>query len=571
MKKLIIASLSTIVTICFSACDFLNVTPKTLSPESYFTTESEAYSFLTGVYSPLMTEPFYGSSYLTLNCGGDDLGFYERTNATTSIICGNSTTSDPNITQFWRILYEGINRANMMLENIDRTQGISVATREQFRSEAKILRSFYYFHLIQGWGDVPFTTHSTQSVEGLSIPRSPKDGIYEFITQEIEQSIPALKRSNELSYTGRLTQSAAQAILSRIYLFWAGEENRERVFGTPIQRDKIKLFKQASHWSQQVINSQLHSLNPNITKVFMNLCSDNYNDTGYLESIWEAEEAGNRITNTAQSAGRLGNVIGLSAPDFSSNSAMANVGGLTNPGYSYYFIQNTNKLYQIYQSNGDIERRQLSIKPYNYILNAEKKAVIGRSYFPDFVGDINAESGINNKQTGNYFQTRDVAKYRREWETVLPKNKNYTPINFPIIRYSDVLLMAAEAEVQLGILGQSWDKTLADQCMHLVRSRAKINDITESDPALYLSLIKNERAMELCFEGLRRWDLIRWGDYLSAMNEIKTVYIPQTSWKADRKTSATSYYSIPNSYVYFPIPDYERSVNKAITNNNPGW
>ena len=75
--------------------------------------------------------------------------------------------------------------------------------------------------------------------------------------------------------------------------------------------------------------------------------------------------------------------------------------------------------------------------------------------------------------------------------------------------------------------------------------------------------------MELCFEGIRRWDLIRWGDYHTAMNGIPA-YVAQPGWGTNYKY-AENYFKVSPYYNYFPIPDMEMSVNKLIVKNNPGW
>jgi hypothetical protein len=104
--------------------------------------------------------------------------------------------------------------------------------------------------------------------------------------------------------------------------------------------------------------------------------------------------------------------------------------------------------------------------------------------------------------------SRNCAKWRREYELASPKNKNYTPTNFPILRYADVLLMHAEAENEVN---GATAEALAS--LNLVRKRAGLTDTTIADQDGLRMEIRNERARELCFEGVRRHDLIRWGIY----------------------------------------------------------
>ncbi|MGL5261213.1 MAG: RagB/SusD family nutrient uptake outer membrane protein, partial [Bacteroides sp.] len=163
----------------------------------------------------------------------------------------------------------------------------------------------------------------------------------------------------------------------------------------------------------------------------------------------------------------------------------------------------------------------------------------------------------------NKFKTRCVAKYRREYEQVIPKAKNHTPINFPILRYSDVLLMLAEAENYLnGPTG------VAYEAINAVRQRAKIKDLPQGlSKEAFLAALKKERAMELCFEAGRRWDLIRWGDFYNSMQGMKH-YVSDGEWNP-RHDYALEYYNVSPAYVYFPIPDLEIGANPLP--QNPGW
>ena len=104
------------------------------------------------------------------------------------MICNNTTTSDAAVTQFWADLYSGIERANMLLEHIDNVPSMSAEKTAQYKSEARFLRAFYYFNLVQCWGDVPLkleSTYSSGTVTNKDIARTDKNVIYKFIVKEI--------------------------------------------------------------------------------------------------------------------------------------------------------------------------------------------------------------------------------------------------------------------------------------------------------------------------------------------------------------------------------------------------
>lgn len=554
--------------LCIGAvsCNFLDKEPYELTPETYFNNETELNTFLIGVYNPLMQEVFYGNSYPLDLAGGDDLTFYQRSSPSNSIMCANANSANAGIMTYWRILYDGINRANMLLESADKNPEISQTVRDKAKAEALFLRSFYYFHLIQGWGDVPFRLTSAQSVEGLSIPRTDKQVIYDQIIEDIKTAIPNLPKASELAHTGTATQSVAQGILARIYLFRAGEHYRDN---KPSDSNAQKYFEEAKYWAEQVKANNLHDLVDSYSQVFIDICSDQYNSTGVRESLWEVEMAGNRINSANYSAGRIGNVIGFgSTNDYSASNTYKNYTGMRNPGYSYRFAYASLKLYEMYENQGDTERGDWNIAPfeYDYATTGEKE-VKGRIYFEgkrpaglDFVEGMPC-TDYTPAQSVN--KTRCAAKYRRELEVVTPKNKNYTPINFPILRYSDVLLMLAEAENEV-----NGPTALAYECINKVRERAKLTPLSGLDKDSFREALKDERAMELCFEALRRWDLIRWGEFYSKMTDMAN-YVTKPGWNTGHAYAA-NYYKVTPAYNYYPIPDWEISTNKAVT-QNAGW
>ena len=175
MKALKITIIALLAGFSMASCDFLDKEPTKLTPENYFNTPAEANSFLTGIYAILSQPTFYGGDYMYL-VAGDDLSHYGgsgRGPASTGLICNNATTSDNAVTAFWYALYSGINRANMFLENIDKVNGFDAGVKEQYIAEARFLRAFYYFNLVECWGDVPFKTVSTQSVTNLNNHKNP--------------------------------------------------------------------------------------------------------------------------------------------------------------------------------------------------------------------------------------------------------------------------------------------------------------------------------------------------------------------------------------------------------------
>lgn len=599
MKTIKITFLSLLVACFMSSCEFLEKEPYKITPEKYFQNETEARAFLTGIYANLGQSTYYGSDYLYL-VGGDDLEFYGGSTGRISnvgLICNNTTTSDAAVTKLWLNLYNGIERANMFLEQIDQVPNMGDDIRLQYKAEARFLRAFYYFHLVQCWGDVPFKTESTYSsgtVTNKDIARTDKNVIYKFIVKEIEEvaneESGGLLSARELNFRpGRVSQSAAWGILARVYLFWAGEHNRDK---KPATEESKSHFERASFFGRKVM-TQGHELARNYWDPFIDMSSDKYNTTAN-ESIWEVEFAGDG-TGDVRAEGRIGNTIGLQTADFSS---LTNVVGKADPGYSYGFIWATPKLYELYVKNGDMKRFTWNIAPFMYrrVTDHPELGIVGRIFEtkelydlvtgPDWYGaksydydgaDEGKEYVSTVDQRGDVYKktvTSDklrkdlcCAKFRREYEPAPKKNKNLTPTNLPILRYSDVLLMVAEAENAY----YGSPTPLAEACLKEVRDRAGISDLTGTlaTQSAFLEAIKDERAMELCFEYTRRLDLIRWGEFVEKMNEQAILAQSGNNW--NQGAQVAPFYRVTSTYEYFPIPDAEKAVNKLIIGNNPGW
>lgn len=574
MKKVLVV---TILLACLCACNTLDTEPHSLVPETFFNNEQELNDFLLGVYSPLMQEVMYGGGLMLSIGGGDDLGFYGRSNPSKCLLCANTNSSDQYISSLWKLLYEGVNRANMLLENVDKNNSINPAIRRRVAAEALFLRSFYYFLLVEGWGDVPLYLESTHSVLGLDVDRTDKQVVYDQLINDIEKALPDLNDFDQNITPELISKTAAAGILARVWMFRAGECFRDKQ--APDDEHRKHCFAEAKKWCEYVVNSGIHGLVTPYSRVFMDLSEDKYNSTGIKESMWEAAEAGNRTTSES-AAGRLGNTVGFGLTD--SNIGITDhvdEGGLANPGYSYNFLITTLRLAEIYDSAGDTARADWSIAPFTYTVTTDKvtglKSVTGRKWYygklpRDTAGNpIPAPAGYtyteDTERNSKANRTRLCAKYRREYERVLPKHKTYTPINSPILRYADVLLMLAEAENEI-----NGPTPLALSCLNQVRDRAMIYLIESASQEEFRTLIQNERAMELCFEGgLRRWDLIRWGIYSRTML-IMQGYSGRTGW-ASSYSYASKYYQVTDAYQYFPIPEKEMSLNKGIKKQNPGW
>jgi starch-binding outer membrane protein, SusD/RagB family len=613
----------------FSSCQ-KDVSLEPIFPSTSVATEEQLIYQLAGIYTKLTTDQTYGQGFFGYVNAGADECFRSGTNASSAYPeLYNIDSSDKNLATLWRSLYQGIERANILLDVIDKPTMDSVK-RIDYKGQAIFLRAYYHYLLVNLFGDIPIkTTLSSDMGTDFNLPRSTAKDVYAFILKEMTRAEELVLPMNKVNNTSYVTKSAIQAILARVCLSMAGNPVKD-----------VAKFQTALFWSQKVINSNLHSLNTSpvaltnfsTTPAYSKLFIDNMQNiiTNTKEGIWDAvflsksTTSGNYV-GTGFVAQTLGATMGVFCPIATANGIM---------GYGNGFYRVFPKLYKLYGS-GDLRRNWVAA-PYMYIdatatkyyslrvniaggggtgatatATTSKTGVItsiqvdsaGNGYtsapaitFSSYKTDkaltqlgngATATAVISggkviainvNKGGSGYATIYDlcVGKWRREYEiNVSPvRSQNNTSCNFPIVRYADVLLMFAEADLMVN----GTPSAAAIECYNQVRRRAygKLNaktpDATIDVATFTLQDIMDERSRELCFEGLRRSDLLRWGVMAAVMTDLKNDNAANApaAYSALSTAAATNFLSNPTKYALFPIPSTELALDKALV-QNPGW
>lgn len=525
IKSILIAAAMTSV---LSSCNnFLETEPSDfVAPETYYKNAEEVYNALTGVYSTIHQETVYGNNYSCLISGVDDLSYYDRNNISGEVYVNDHTPGNTILLQTWTDLYAGINNANLLLEKIDGAQ-MDESLRTRYKGEARFLRAYYHFLLAQAWGDVPMKTESQKDVTKVNTPKSTQAEVLDFVINEMEACVDMVDNTVYNPSVSHVKKTVVEGVLARVCLTRAGYPSNG---GKPY-------YEKALRWANEVKNSGKHDLNPDVYALFKNMASDKV-DTKYNESIWEAEFLGNR-TEGHYSAGRIGNVNGIL------NNADPNIAN--GDGYGYGFFSSTTILWDLYlkTQNGTTPdaRRDLSMAPYTY------------------------NKGVKTNWSATNIVQRNCGKFRREWETLFPKDKNRTAENFPLLRYADVLLMIAEADNEVN----QGPTALAYECINKVRARAGVLPLSGLSYDQFKQELKDERGRELCFEGLRKYDLVRWGDYVTAVHDNLGAAVANTSrWQTAKGFAALYAKRTEKKHEFLPIPTKELGLNKALV-QNPLW
>jgi hypothetical protein len=502
------------------SCSYLEVEPTDfISPSTYFTKEIEAERALNGVYQTLATQNLYGRrlvAELDLFC--NDL-CVQSSSSSIGVSFMDFTPSDPIVTGVWQSCYDGINRANIFLENIDRVP-MDSAKKEIRKGEARFLRGLFYSILVQNWGAVPIKLVSTKDPDDIHIATSPAELVFDQIIADLklaENVLPLPSAITSTERSGRASKTATQALLARVYLRRAGWP-----FNISGSYDK------AADYAQKVIQSGEHDLNPSYTEVFMNIIQDKYDRTTN-EIVFEVEFFGNGKQDiyTAYS-----NFMSYTVP-YRINGQQVTWGLTT---------YNTTKYFNMFEVS-DV-RRDWNISPHSF-----------------------KNSNLEEGHVAAGSTKRFIGKFYREYETYLPQYTNNSPMNFPLIRYPEVLLILAEAEAQSkNIVTDS-----AVWAINKVRTRAgaslydKILDPTLADVSTFMDKIRDERARELFFEGHRRQDLIRWNIFVPVMKSM-------SSDANFLSTNAAVVTRVNEKFMIFPYPEKEMSTNNLMKGKqNVGW
>lgn len=530
MKKTLILLLAS--ALVAQACNFLDAYPKdVMTVEDAYSSEAEAQEALNGVYCTLASSYLYGNNMLGRMGLSADIGYeYYNTDAN-GVGYYEVVPSDVKVANYWKGFYSGVGNANRLLANLDKAP-LDSASRVQMRSEALFLRAYFYFMLTVRFGDVPLVLEVPKSgrLEHVQVPATPQADVYARIISDMEEAVPGLPDASTLSGGGRLSKSAAWGILARVCLNAAG-------YPCKIE----SLFAKAKLYADNVIKLGFHELNPSYEQVFINYMQDIYD---IRESIWEVEFWGNNTGTYTTVAGMVGrnNGIGFSNSQGNRDDLGVSIGATRTTSYFYGLFQ-----------EGDL-RRDWTIAPYTF----------------------NSQTGEKTFQTTNIW-IRYCGKFRREYETLLPKSVSYTPTNFPLLRYSDVLLMYAEA-VACDPASTQTEIAAGYECLNQVRRRGYGKIATVADPsvdirnegaAVLMETIKEERARELGFELLRKDDIVRWGEFLRRMKYVGDM-IP-AAYTSSYYVAGRLYYGNAEARdVLWPIPSYELGVNRKLV-QNPGW
>lgn len=506
-KKFFISSIA--IAMISASCDLIDLdTPSAsdYSSDNLFETISQVQMTIYGTYYTFTHDIYSRTINTHLSCDTDVMQTSGgiATSARNMAARYNTPPDNSELTKVFDRLYAGVERANVNIERIPKMglyeSGTEAEKRElrRFLGEALALRAYFMHDLVKMFGDVPFKTTPSISGENFFVDRVDRDVIYAQIIDDLKTAIELLPWRKDVPTQARFTKGAAKGMLARIALHAAGYSLRWDLatggnIGMRTNPDANKIreyYELARDHTWDVINdpNANHRLNPDFLNIWKTLCSQNF-DTQWGESMFEigfwnptGEQAGN---------GYIGNKIGVPVASAANKDVFGNGGSEVRVIPTYYH----------------------SFDP----LDVRRDVTVA-----DFEIDANGMRIVRN----NVWEY-NPGKWRTWWATTRG-GSSYTGINHILLRYSDVLLMFAEADAWLN----NGPTPEAIDALKQVRKRAfKGNeDVIDaetypSDLEGFMAVIRQERAWELGTEGIRKWDLIRWnklGEALAATKQAMT-------------------------------------------------
>ena len=506
-----------ILTVFFHSCKkFTEVQPVSqYSIAEAFADPSNATTAIIGVYDELQGDNGYGIR----------LSMYYPYDTDEGIVSGNIDNGRRGVGRYqllltnaeianpFRQLYRGVEKANLCIEQIPLMPQYSngspaeQAILKRLHGEALTLRAQFYFELIRNWGDVPAPMIPSYRQTNLSIPTANRDSTYDKILADLAIAKDLVPwRLDAGARNERITKGAVKALRAKIALFRGGfslrSPNGGAGLGTMERRaDYLTYYAIAKQECADLMNNRnQHTLNPNYESVWRNVTSFLYDPQG--EIIFEVGAGG----GNSNSDSRMGNYDGPSLNNASRYGAGGN-GILMLPNYFYAF-------------DSVDTRRDVTLTHFA----------------------VNTSSNIKSQRRLGELNT---GKYRRDWRVpLLPGLVLNVGYNWSLIRFSDVLLMYAEATNEIN----NGPDATAIAAFEEVRRRGyrgntALIGVTPTSKSGFFDAIVNERWLEFGHEGIRKFDLLRWNLLGSKIAEARTK-IQQIS------TRTIPYTNVPQ-YIYY--------------------
>lgn len=416
---------------------------------------------------------------------------WEGINSFHKTIAGN-----PYVIEAWNTNFVGIYRANEFILALQNRGNIITdeTLRRRYEAEAKFLRAFFYFDLVKIFGRIPVTEKAVSPEEARQLQRSEVSKVYEMILQDLQFAAGNLPETYAAADKGRATKFAAKGILALVHLMRSAPTYDIKGPGLGLNE-----YPQALALLNEIITSGKYTFSPSFSNIF------SYTNENNSEVIFDV-----------QYATGFNPVLGATFP--------------------WLLAPDT-----WFQSQGKPTQGGLMIRPVSSnLLNSFETA------------DTRKAFSIQSGYTFNgVAETRSfIKKYIDVSKT--PANRVDWPINFIVLRYTDVLLLKAECILR----GAGGSQTDVDAAVNQIRERAGLPPVSN----VSLDRLFEERRKEFVGEGSRWYDLIRTGKIDQIIPSWITAEDVQHQMQVFNK-----------NYIIYPVPQPELDAAPGLYPQNDGY
>lgn len=576
-KKYVILLLCLSSLFCLTACNsWIEENPESeITDERVGDSNEAAAEWLTGTYSKWIDDMFrWGYFPRVLEFDADYISGPDWLFGTFG--AGNFQGESDVTDALWKGCYGMIGRCNNAQRHIQAMEKISAATKNNAIGELKFMKAFAYFLIVRAYGDCPIQPE--EETTDYNQPRQSVAAVYDYIIKNLEEAAAQMYKNTDASYQkGHANAGSAAGLLAKVYATMAsaampeGTEITVRTgpayTGTsssrkyaPLQDIVLKktavagytdfnaatLYGKSAEWAKKLIDGEYGT----------------YELLPY-DKLWAKESA-----TASEFMFSVGSVSGdavyknavhsqYEGYKTSQGSDFIQSGGWVGCSRHWYDLFD----HDDYRITKGVKHRwraytQEATNTGFFYPNTEEYTIMATGY--DLSGTWVADpSGIYADGVSYYYSMdSQCLAFTTKYMDVTNDAIENADANWPFLRFADVMLIYAEAQNELG--------NASDAVTYLNKVRERSNAAGATIDGLSTiearrSAILEERAKEFACEADRRWDLIRWGIYLDAMNAIGGT---DDSGVLKSRVSRN---------LLFPIPAQELNTNKAITSNNPGW
>ncbi|WP_405292464.1 RagB/SusD family nutrient uptake outer membrane protein [Algibacter sp. Ld11] len=514
----ILAMLTVLVVNTNCSDDVLNQSnPNDLVPSSFWQTPEDANKAIIGAYSPFLAITYYSRFEIFLSDYRDDVVNGFNTSDRTAAGAFNATADRNAPRWMWEAQFRGVARSNDVLFYVPNIE-MEATEKDNILGEAYFIRGFNYFNLVNNFLNVPIITLPTTEIPNLDLlPQAPPAETWAQIEADLKMAQSKLPTSWPATQTGRATYGAATGMLGKVYLY-QGKYDLAKIEFAKIMDGSYELTDDYAH---------------NFTEEFEN----------NKESLFEVQ----LISDGNQ---------GWGADDASSGSGSAFQADLAPVGYTN---QNTMRVNQWaldlfldeQTTNGEIDPRAYATFFWNTQDSTQYKgkSLKSRTYLNVSYPDAYSATGTNIY--GNKYADWEFNGKKESRDGGWHSSGN----NLRILRYADVLLMFAEAEVMAN--GGNSTQPAVD-AVNEVRRRVDMAEFT----SVTMQDIEDERVKELTFERTRYFDLLRWG-------RVKSRIVDNPDLKSE--SGGTSSYKPGREYLAIPLTELDGNNNDEEFKQNEGY